>query len=109
MWFSMPEGRLCPMPPDFQTWPIVRTFRGGPLAAAYEQDLEEFLAAKHIRKIVVVKGSPGPWLQLFSTLGVEPRQVADVLVYEVPSRVLRTPLDVAAPRPVVKELLGKCG
>jgi hypothetical protein len=109
MWFSMPEGRLCPMPRDFQTWPIVLTFQGGPLTASAEQDLAQFLAAKNVRKIVVVRGTSGPWLRLFSTLGVEPRQVADVTVYEVPSRIARTRPDISAPRPVLKELRDKCG
>lgn len=108
MWFSMPEGRLCPMPPSFQTWPIVRTLRGGPLTATYGKDLEQFLAAKRVKKIVVIEGSSGPWLPLFSSLGVEPQRVADVLVYEVPSRILTARLD-AGPRPILKELRGKCG
>lgn len=108
MWFSMPEGRLCPMPQNFQTWPIVRTFRGGPLTSAPQQDLEEFLAAKHVEKIVLVEGTPGPWLALFGSLGDKPRRVADVLVYDVPATILTTRLD-ATQRPVVKELRGQCG
>jgi len=97
------------MPPGFQTWPIVRTFRGGPLAAAYQQDLEEFLAAKRVRKIVVVNGSPGPWRRLFSTLGVQPREVKDVVVYDVPDRILTTRPELAGRRPILKQLSGKCG
>jgi len=108
MWFSMPEGRLCPMPPGFQTWPIVRTFRGGPLTGAYQQDLEEFLAAKRVRTIVVVNGSPGPWRRLFSTLGVQPREVKDAVVYDVPDRILTTRPELEG-RPILKQLSGKCG
>jgi hypothetical protein len=108
MWFSMPEGRLCPMPSSFQTWPVVRTFRGGPLTASYGQDLAQFLAAKRVKKVVVVDGTPGPWPRLFSTLEVEPQRAADVLIYKVPSRISTTRLDHAR-RPVLKELRGKCG
>jgi hypothetical protein len=86
----------------------VRTLRGGPLTATYGKDLEQFLAAKRVKKIVVIEGSSGPWLPLFSSLGVEPQRVADVLVYEVPSRILTARLD-AGPRPILKELRGKCG
>ena len=109
MWFSMPEGRLCPMPPGFQTWPIIRTFFGGPLRPTYKHELLEFLAAKDVSKIVVVRATPGVWRKLFGALGVEPREVSDVLIYNVPDEVVAANPTTPSTRAVVDDLRGECG
>jgi hypothetical protein len=109
MWFSMAEGRLCPLPPGFQTWPIIRTLFGGPPRPTYRQDLLEFLAAKEITKIVVVRGTPGDWQRLFSAVGTKPRTVSDVVLYEVPHRVVGSRPYPSRTRAVVEDLRGECG
>jgi hypothetical protein len=109
MWFSMPEGRLCPLPPGFQTWPIIRTLFGGPQRPTYRQDLLDFLSAKEITKIVVVRGTPGDWQGLFSVVGTKPRTVSDVVLYEVPHQVVGSRPNASRPRAVVEDLRGECG
>jgi hypothetical protein len=83
--FRMPEGYLTVTPPKaFEVWPILDTFYSGTLQTGYADQLSGFLRTNHVRAVVVDPRSPGPWMELFGSLGVQPQAVGGVLLYRVP-------------------------
>jgi hypothetical protein len=87
MYFRMAEGTTGSLPRDFFRWPINYTFYSGRLIPGYAAQLKAYLAAHAIRAIVVVDGTPGPWSQLFGTLGTDPVRTGGVALYPVPEEL----------------------
>jgi hypothetical protein len=91
MHFRMAEGvGTGSIPRDFFQWPINYTFYSGRLIPDYAGQLKAYLAAHAIRTIIVADGTPGPWAQLFTTLGGEPLRRGGVTLYPVPERLHAT-------------------
>jgi hypothetical protein len=92
MYFRMAEGvGTGSIPQDFFRWPINYTLYSGRLIPDYANQLRAYLAAHAIGAIVVADGAPGPWPQLFATLGSEPLRRGGVSLYRVPQ--LRQPAE----------------
>ena len=88
MYFRMAEGvGTGSIPRDFFRWPINYTFYSGRLIPDHAGQLNAYLAAHAIRKIVVADGTPGPWPELFAALGTEPLSRGGVSLYQVPDRL----------------------
>ncbi len=88
MYFRMAEGvGTGSIPRDFFRWPINYTFYSGRLIPDHAGQLNAYLAAHAIRKIVVAGGTPGPWPELFAALGTEAVRRGGVLLYQVPDRL----------------------
>ena len=82
--FRMPEGYVSVVPPrEFAGWPILKTLYSGDPTPDPERQLRSFLKAKGVSDIVLVKGFPGPWDQLFERIDPSPRDVGGVLLYRV--------------------------
>jgi hypothetical protein len=88
--FRMPEGYLTVTPPKaFAAWPILDTFYSGTLRTDSATELKRFLGANRVGEIVVDNRTPGPWQELFGSLGVQPQAVGGVMLYQVPASVLK--------------------
>jgi hypothetical protein len=72
-----------PFPPSYSRYPIWRTFLSGQLTPSYARELRRFVRDKGVTAIVVDNRSPGPWVELFGTLGVRPLDTGGVLFYRV--------------------------
>lgn len=91
MYFRMAEGvGTGSIPRDFFRWPINYTFYSGHLIPDHAGQLNAYLAAHAIRKIVVADGTPGPWPELFAGLGTDPLRRGGVSLYQVPDRLQPT-------------------
>ena len=64
-----------------QRWPITKVFWYGTLVPDYRNQLKAYLVAHGVRTIVVVKNTPSPWSQLFSSFRITPTSVDDVILY----------------------------
>ena len=83
-WFRMAGGYAAAVLPDpFARYPIVYTLYGGDEPPNAEEELQRFLRDKGVTTIIVQRGYPGPGSELFSSLGVEPLAVDDVLLYRL--------------------------
>ena len=88
--FRMPGGYLTvTRPKAFAAWPILDVFYSGTVGPGSAIDLKKFLGANRVGAIVVDDRSPGPWQELFGSLGVRPQAVAGVTLYRVPASVLK--------------------
>ena len=100
MYFRMAAGYgTGSLPRDFFRWPIAYTFYSGRLIPGYAAQLRAYLAAHGVQEIVVADGTPGPWPQLFGSLGTDPVKTGGVVLYRVPERLLPaggrvTPLEI---------------
>ena len=82
--FSLSAGYAGnPFPPSYTRYPTWTTLLTGQLTRDYAPQLRRFLAAKRVTAIVVQQGYPGPWRQLFGSLGVQPRSVGGVWLYQL--------------------------
>ena len=83
-WFDMAGGYAAAVLPDpYARYPIVYTLYGGDEPANAEEELQRFVRDKGVTSIIVQRGYPGNWRELFSSLGVEPMAVDDVLLYRL--------------------------
>ena len=73
----------------FAAWPILDTFYSGTVRPDSATELKKFLGANRVGEIVVDQRSPGPWQELFGSLGVQPQAVAGVMLYRVPASILQ--------------------
>jgi len=88
-WFRMPVGNVGTRPPpEFGAWPAMDMLSSGNPGDASELELEQYLGANDVRRVVVVDGTPGEWNTVFAGLG-EPEHVGGVRVYTVPGHVHR--------------------
>ena len=88
-WFRMPVGNVGTRPPpEFGAWPAMDMLSSGNPSDASELELEQYLGANDVRRVVVVDGTPGDWNTVFAGLG-EPEHVGGVRVYTVPGYVHR--------------------
>lgn len=71
-------------PSGYTRFPTWNTLLTGRLTPDYAAQLRRFLAAKRVTAIVVQAGYPGPWPQLFGTLGVRPIRRGGVDLYLLP-------------------------
>jgi hypothetical protein len=71
-------------PSAYARYPTWHTLLTGRLTPGYGAQLRRFVAAKGVTAIVVDPTTPGPWKQLFATLGVRPVAVGGVLLYRPP-------------------------
>ncbi len=90
MHFRMAGGYLNLVPPDFRRWPILNTIYTETPAPDDAIQLKAFLAAKHVDAIVVADPAP-TWSNLFSSLGVAPRAIGGVDLYDLRSVALGRP------------------
>ena len=91
MYFRMAEGTgTGSLSRDFFRWPINYTFYSGHLIPGYAAQLKAYLATHAVQKVVVVDGTPGPWRQLFASLGTAPVSIGGVSLYQVPQQLLAT-------------------
>ena len=81
-WFDLAGGGYAAavLPDPYAAYPIVYTLDGGAQPANAGEELQRFVRDKGVTSIVVQRGYPGNWRQLFSSLGVEPIAVDDVLL-----------------------------
>jgi hypothetical protein len=83
-WFRMAGGYAAAVLPDpYARYPIVYALYGGSEPPNTAAELERFLRDKHVNTIIVQQGYPGNWRELFSSLGVAPIAVDDVLLYRL--------------------------
>jgi hypothetical protein len=82
--FKLVGGYLSTsFPKGYTRFPTWMTLRTGQLSPDYARDLRRFVRAKDVTAVVVDKREPGPWRQLFDTLGVRPSDTGGVLVYRL--------------------------
>jgi hypothetical protein len=82
--FKLADGYLGnPFPPAYSRYPAWHTLLTGALNPHSAADLKQFIAAKGVTAIVVDRAAPGPWSQLFGTLGIKPVQTGGVLFYRL--------------------------
>jgi hypothetical protein len=83
-YFRMPQGYVSVTPPpEFAGFSILETLYSGDLISNHADELRAFLQAHRISAIIVVRGTPGPWRELFSPTDPSPIEVADVLLYRL--------------------------
>jgi hypothetical protein len=96
-WFRMPVGNVgVRPPPEFGAWPAMNALYSGNPDDTTARQLEQYLGANGVSRVVVVDGTSGQWSQVFAPLGT-PRRTGGVSVYTVPDRILRRFAN--APRP----------
>ena len=82
MWFRMTEGYLTPQPPpDYVADPYLSVLSG-----QYKPNvvgLENFLARRHVRAVIVDPDYPGQWTQALAALGLKPVAIGGILFYRV--------------------------
>ncbi len=82
--FDLADGYAGnPFPTSYSRYPTWRTLLTGRLEPGYAADLRQFVAAKGVTAIVVDETAPGPWRQLFGSLGARPVSVGGVLLYRL--------------------------
>jgi hypothetical protein len=82
--FKLADGYAGnPFPRSYTRYSTWNTLLTGQLPAGYAGALRRFVAAKHVTAIVVDATVPGPWAQLFGTLGVRPVSTGGVLLYRL--------------------------
>ena len=89
MRFRLASGYTgCQLPPEFMRWPIVYTLLYAKPIPSQDSQLRAFLGAHDVGAIIVTARRPEFWVNLFSTLGVQPINVGGVILFEVPPSVL---------------------
>jgi hypothetical protein len=82
MWFRMPEGYLGrKYPDDFVTDPLWRALTGEAQPTA--EGLRSFLVRRRVRAVIVGVGTPVGWLNALSAIGLKPRFLGGILLYQV--------------------------
>jgi hypothetical protein len=85
--FKLADGYAGnPFPPSYTRFPTWNTLLTGRLTHDYAAQLRRFVRAKGVTAIVVDETAPGPWRQLFGTLGAKPVSTGGVLVYRLTGR-----------------------
>jgi hypothetical protein len=83
-YFDMAGGYAAAVLPDpFARYPIVYALYGGEPPPNADEELRRFVRDKGVTSIIVQRGYPGDWRRLLSGLGVEPRAVDDVWLYQL--------------------------
>jgi hypothetical protein len=72
-----------PFPPSYTRYPIWSTLLSGRLTSDSALQLRRFVHDKGVTDVVVDVTFPGPWRQLFGSLGVRPVTIGGVLLYRL--------------------------
>jgi len=75
-----------PFPPSYTRFATWSTLLTGQLTPGWRGALRRFVAAKGVTAIAVDETVPGPWKELFGSLGVRPVSVGGVLLYRLHGR-----------------------
>jgi hypothetical protein len=82
--FRLAGGYLGnPFPSSYARYPTWNTLVTGRLSPDHARDLRRFVRDKGVTVVVVDKRYPGPWTELFGSLGVRPRDTGGVLLYRL--------------------------
>jgi len=82
--FRMAGGYVgCGVPGAFHRWSTVRTLHGGARTSAAAFHLRAFIAAKHVRAVIVSDGQFERWRWLLDKLAIRPVHAAGVWVYRI--------------------------
>jgi hypothetical protein len=82
--FDLAAGGFASYPASYTRWPIWLALVLGAQPTADEADgLYQFLHDRGVTAIVVDQRRPGHWRSLFGTLGVRPRVLGGVLLYQL--------------------------
>lgn len=82
--FQLADGYAGnPFPASYTKYPIWYTLVSTSMIPGYAAQLRRFVNAKGVTAIVVDETQPGPWRQLFGTLGVRPISTGGVLFYRL--------------------------
>lgn len=84
--FRMAGGYVGAFPESYLRYPTWHTLLSGRLTPGYAAELRRFVRDKGVTAVLVDETRPGPWRQLFGTLGVQPRRAGGVLVYRLRPR-----------------------
>ncbi len=97
MYFAMAAGRI-PKSPEYQTWPIMRSFGGTSIPDEGEQ-LKAFMAAHRATTVILSDDAPdrAQWLSIMPSLGVQPLEIGGVSLYRVPATTLEKYRGLSAP------------
>lgn len=90
MYFRMAGGWTGPVPPEFDSWPIVDALYAGAYLPDADNQLRAFLANHGVTAVIVSDREKNAWQPLLSTFGVTPVDVGCVSIYRIP------PLQLAA-------------
>ncbi|HEY7401807.1 MAG TPA: hypothetical protein VH989_13040 [Actinomycetota bacterium] len=84
LYFSLATAkRLGAIPPGYAYWEVAKRLRAGTIGERQIPDLRAFLAAHRVGAIVVDESQAGVWQPQLAPLGITPRWVGDVLLYDV--------------------------
>jgi hypothetical protein len=81
--FKLAAGYLGAFPESYTRYPIWDTLLSGQLIPGYEVELRRFVRDKGVTAVLVEERAPGPWDELFGTLGVRPRRTGGMLLYRL--------------------------
>jgi hypothetical protein len=90
MYFRM-AGGAGPPPKDFRFWPIVEALTVQRWVPEAPAQLDGFLASQNVGAVIVDEKHFEQWRPLLSTLGVLPRAIGGVRIYEVPAAIRAGP------------------
>ncbi|MGP0048934.1 MAG: hypothetical protein ACLPZR_08820, partial [Solirubrobacteraceae bacterium] len=86
-YFDLADGYAGnPFPSSYTRFAAWNTLLTGQLTPGWRAALRRFVAAKGVTAIVVDETAPGPWTELFGSLGVRPVSIGGVLVYRLDGR-----------------------
>src|SRR5579875_1402771 len=89
MYFRMAGGYVGVNPPEFERWPVLKTLYDEQLWTKDSPlQLEYFLAAHHVKTIILAHQARRIWPALLSGLNLTGLAVEDVTLYQVPPAVL---------------------
>jgi hypothetical protein len=89
--FELAAARLGQLaPPEFISWPVLSAFDANEDIIDFPEQFESFLGANRVRAVIVDSREPGPWPGLLGKCGLAPISVGGVLLYRVPSSILRS-------------------
>lgn len=86
MYFRMAEGYLGSIPPEFASWPIVRSLYFGEPCPDFGHQLKAFLTAYQVRTIILTPEGRYGWPMLLGALEMDRSDVDDVTLYHVPQK-----------------------
>lgn len=90
MYFRM-AGGAGPPPKEFRFWPIVEALTVQRWVPDAPAQLDGFITSHNVGAVIVEDEHYGEWRPLLSTLGVAPRAIGGVRLYEVPAAIRAGP------------------
>jgi hypothetical protein len=96
MYFRMAGGYVGLTPPNFVQWPVLDSLYSGNPCFDFTQQFKFFLAAHHVKTIILAQDARRNWPALLATLNLSATTVDDVMLYDVPRELLKAYAGVTA-------------